>query len=242
MRFFLASAGALSIVVVIAAWALLVSVGFAFIFWPKFPADFANTSGESQAASTHFVSAFYYSLAALTTLGSTEFTPKGNWVRIISSVESLIGIFLVTASISWVVLIYPALGRMRTLARLASTLVRSQEETGVDLLSGAVESLLADLAQRVLRTRVDFIHFPPIYYFQADTEGASLGRFLVLLQELAGRASKDGQPKHIRLGACLLRNSLQDLAEILARKYVGGDPRDPRSIFEAVSRDHLESK
>ena len=50
---------------------------------------------------------------------------------------------------------------MRTLARLASTLVRSQEETGVDLLSGDVESLLADLAQRGLRTRVDFIHFPP---------------------------------------------------------------------------------
>jgi hypothetical protein len=128
------------------------------------------------------------------------------------------------------------------MARLASTLVRSQEESGVDLLSGDVESLLTDLAQSLMRTRVDFIHFPLIYYFHADTEGASLGRFLVLLQELAGRASKHGQSAHVRSGACLLRNSLEDLAEILARKYVGGDARDPRSVFEAVSRDHLESK
>jgi hypothetical protein len=160
----------------------------------------------------------------------------------VSSIESLIGISLVTASITWVVLIYPALGRMRTLARLASTLVRSQEETGVDLLSGDVESLLADLAQSVLRTRVDFIHFPSFITSMETPEGASLGRFLVLLQELAGRVSSHGQSEHVRLGACLLRNSLEDLAEILARNYVGGDARDPRSVFEAVSRDHLESK
>jgi hypothetical protein len=183
----------------------------------------------------------YFSLAALATVGSTEFTPHGTWIRIVASLESLIGISLLTASITWIVLIYPALGRMRTLARRASTLLRAQEQTGVDLLSGSVESLLGDLAQSVLRTRVDFIHFPMIYYFHARSEDISLGRFLISLEELATRGSDRDMPDAIRLGAAILRVSLQDLAELLVHKFVpASNADDPRSVFDAVARDHLQ--
>jgi hypothetical protein len=237
----LGTAGPLTIVVVIFCWAMLVSIGFAFIFWARFPEAFANTSAEHQDVMGRFWSVLYFSLANLSTVGSTEFTPNGNWIRIVASLESLIGISLLTASITWIVLVYPALGRMRTLARRASTLSRAQEQTGVDLLAGDIESLLGDLAVSVLRTRVDFIHFPIIYYFHADTEGASLGRFLLRLDDLAGRASKQERPERIRLGAALLQLSLEDLAQVLAERFMPGkDLNDARAVFEAVSKDHLE--
>ncbi len=239
----LTSAGPLAIVSVILCWAALITIGFALIFWGRFPAGFAHVSSEQRDAFGRFWRVLYFSLASLTTLGSTEFSPQGSWIRIVTSFESLIGICLITASITWIVLIYPALGRMRTLARRASTLVRAEQQTGVELVSGHMATLFSDLAESVLRTRVDFIHFPLIYYFQADTEGSSLGHFLVQLEDLAGRAEDRERPEQIRLGAALLRISLDDLAEVLASKFVeAADARDARSVFEAVAKDHLEAE
>jgi hypothetical protein len=148
---------------------------------------------------------------------------------------------LITASITWIVLIYPALGRMRALSRRASILIRAQDETGVDLLSGDVQGLLGDLAASVIRVRVDFIHFPLIYYFHADTEGASLARALKGLADLAERASRDQRAEPIRLSAAVLKIALSDMAGILTAKFVKqpkGD--DPKAVFEAVRCDHLE--
>ena len=240
-RWMLTSAGPLSIVIVIFCWTALIAIGFSFIFWSRFPSDFVNSSAEQYRPLSRCLPVFYFSLAALTTLGSTEFTPHGSWIRIVAAIESLIGISLVSASVTWILLIYPALGRTRTLARRVSTLYRAQEKAGVDFLSDNVETILAELAQGVLRARVDLIHFPLIYYFHAGTEGASLGRFLIQLYDLASRASANDRPEPIRLGAALLSTSLDDVAELLKERFVD-TPKDSgaRSVFEAVAKDHLE--
>lgn len=238
----LTSAGPLSIVIVIFCWTALVTIGFSFIFWSKFPGDFVNSSNEPYSPLSRCLPVVYFSMAALTTLGSTEFAPHGNWVRMAAAIESLIGISLVTASVTWILLIYPALGRTRTLARRVSTLYRAQEAAGVDFLSDNVETILAELAQGVLRARVDLIHFPLIYYFHAGTEGASLGRFLIQLNDLASRASATDRPEANRLGAALLAASLADIAKLLNERFVNPlITDDSRSTFEAVAKDHLES-
>ncbi|MBV8572585.1 MAG: two pore domain potassium channel family protein [Acidobacteriaceae bacterium] len=241
-RWMLGSAGPLSIVVVIFTWVVLISVGFALLFWGKFPSEFTNTSAEPQDSVGRFWSVLYFSLTALSTLGSTTFSPKGDWLRILASFEAIIGFSLVTASITWIVLLYPALGRVRALARRVSTLSKAQKQTGVDLVS-ADPGMLADLGASVLRARVDFIHFPLIYYFQADAGATSMGWFLLELEELARRASAQDQVDGTRLGAALLTASLHELAEVLARKFVPGSNADePRSVFHAVAKDHLESE
>ena len=146
-----------------------------------------------------------------------------------------------TASTTWIVLIYPALGRMRALSRRASNLIRAQEMTGIDLLSGKVEGLLSELAENVIRVRVDFIHFPLIYYFHADTEGASLARSLGHLADLAERASQDERAEPIRLGASVLSIALSDIAGILSTKFVPASKGEiPAVVFNAVRRDHVE--
>jgi hypothetical protein len=233
--------GPLSIVVVIFCWTFAIAAGFALIYWGRFPQAFRAPSHESHEAVGRFWTVLYFSLASLTTLGSGEVAPQGAWIRIVAASESLIGMLLITASISWIVLIYPALGRMRTLSRRASTLVWAQERTGVDLLAGSAEGLLSDLAASVFRVRVDFIHFPVIYYFHADTEGASLPRSLIQLSELAERACDRQQPDQIRLGAAMLSRSISDTAAILAAKFVGEQGKgNTKGVFEAMRRDHLE--
>lgn len=233
--------GPLSIVAVIVCWTFAVAAGFALVYWGRFPHAFRSPSRESHEAMGRFWTVLYFSLASLSTLGSGEVAPQGTWIRIVATAESLIGMMLITASVSWIVLIYPALGRMRALSRLASTLIWAQGATGVDLLAGRAEGLLAELAASVLRVRVDFIHFPVIYYFHADTEGASLPRSLIQLSELAERACQDGQPEQIRLGAAILSRAISDTAAVLARTFVGDQGKgNTKSVFEAMQRDHLE--
>ena len=242
-RWMLSSAGPLSIVVVIFCWASLVSIGFALVSWARFPEGFARTATESQGGIGRFWTMLYFSLASLTTLGSTTFSPTSQWMRMVSSIESLIGISLLTASITWVVLIYPALGRMRTLTRLVLALRRAQEQTGLDLLAGNTQDFMAQLAQGVLRTRIDFIHFPLIYYFHSDSEGGSLARSLLALDDLATRAFVERKSDETRLGASLLKIALDDLARTLAHKFVRtADANNTRSVFDAVVRDHLEAE
>ena len=233
--------GPLSIVVVIFCWTFAVAAGFALIYWGRFPQAFHAPMQESREPVGRFWTVLYFSLASLTTLGGGELEPTGQWVRIVSACESLIGMLLITASISWIVFIYPALGRMRSLGRRANNIFRAQDEAGVDVLSANPDSLLVDLAAEVIRLRVDFIHFPLIYYFHADTEGASLPRAMLRLIELCDQASDPSQPAPRRLSAAMLRQAITDMAGVLTQRFLR-DARDkePAEVFRAMMRDHRE--
>lgn len=171
-------AGPLSLVVVIFSWALLQAVGFALIYWAAFPSGFRLTQGGSAAAEQGFATMLYFSLQAITTLGFGDLLPNAVWLRLLVSFQALIGFALLTASVSWVVLLYPALGRLRTLARRASILAAAERETSINVVSGNAEFLLGELTLDVIRARVDLIHFPIIYYFHSDQRRASLANSL----------------------------------------------------------------
>jgi hypothetical protein len=222
VRWMLPVAGPLSVVVVIACWAALVAAGFALIYWGRSPGAFSADATEPRDALGRFAAVLYFSLATLTTVGSGSLAPKTDWVRLMTAIESLIGISLVTASITWITLIYPALGRMRTLARRLSAFGKAQEQTGIPVVSGNTEALLGDFAQSIIRMRVDFIHFPLIYYFRAETEEASLPDSLGQLVSWAELASRENQPERVRLSGNILKIALLDLAKVLAVRFDSG--------------------
>jgi hypothetical protein len=239
IRFLLPSAGALAIVLTIISWSTLVAAGFAMVYWPNVPDGFNMQAPIHRDAISRFGIALFYSFDMLVTLGQGGMTPKTSWTRILSIVEAILGFSLLTASISWIVLIYPALGRMRTISRFAANLARAEESTGVEILSGDAEQLMGSMAQDVIRTRIDFVHFPLIYYFYAATERASLPVALGQLLDLAKRGCKESRPERVRLTAATLRAALEDIAEILAARFVDGDRNDPEAVFTAFQRDHL---
>ncbi len=149
-----------------------------------------------------FRTVLYFSLETLTTLGLGEITPRPGWTRWAVDAEALLGLSLFTASISWFVLLYPALGRLRTLARRASILARASETTGIDVVAGDVESMLADLTLDVIRTRVDFIHFPIIYYFHAGLRTRVLATRSQTTDRIRGHRDKN---RTVRIESVSLR-------------------------------------
>jgi hypothetical protein len=128
---------------------------------------------------------------------------------------------------------------MRSLARRAAILLRAQKQTGVDAISEQSESLLSQLTEGVIRTRVDLIHFPLIYYFHADSERASLALALLTIEKLARQAGKLEGADHVRLHASMLNAALADLANVLADRFVDANEDDTHAAFTAFAKDHL---
>lgn len=234
------SAGPLTIVIVISCWAVLVSLGFALLYWSAYPTGFNGATRQGQSIAERFATVLYCSLGALTTLGSGQIQPNYPVLRLVVSGESRIGISLITASITWIVLIYPALARVRVLTRKASVLVAAQNKTGVSAIESGNESVLAGFAEHVIRTHSDFVHFPLIYYFEANDDCLSLSKSLQLLLSVTEVASQPHQPDGVRLQAEMLRAALDQMARMLARRFLKVPEKTPTGeLFKAVAEDHL---
>jgi hypothetical protein len=234
----LPTVGPLSVLVVIFCWVLLLACGFGLVYWAGYPDNF-RFSAAPEKADSGFRTVLYFSFETLTTLGLGEIIPRPGWTRWAVAAEALLGLSLFTASISWFVLLYPALGRLRTLARRASILARASETTGIDVVRGNVETMLAELTLDVIRMRVDFVHFPIIYYFHAGSEHASLPRALKQLVEYSEIGTKEECTDQVRFAAAALNTALADLAKLLANRFLHMDSSDTKAVFRAYAADHL---
>jgi hypothetical protein len=235
-------AGPLALVLVIFSWALLQATGFALIYWAAFPGSFQLADGRPFPEQYDFLKTLYFSIEAMTTMGFGDMLPKPDWLRLVVAAEALTGFAFLTASVSWTVLLYPALARLRTLARRTSILVHASASTRIALPAGDFGPLMNDLALGVIRARVDFIYFPIIYYFHASHAPSSLAVFLPDLVRLAEVGSKPEAPEHVRLASAALNAALDDLAEALRDHFVPGHPSDTQSVFRAYSEHHLENR
>jgi hypothetical protein len=226
-------------VTVILIWVAALVAGFAFIYLPFFPDGFRTASGAIPSGTSPLMSAFYVSAETLTTLGYGDFSPHAFLLRVITTAEGLVGFAIVTASVSEIVLIYPALTRMRTLALGVSHIVRAESRTGVALTETGSDVILSALATAVTQARIDLIHFPIIYFFAPVTPDASIARWTAALERFAvnGVAAERAPP--VRFAAATLNESLDDFAWLLAKQFLNMDPSRPREeIFAKFAQYH----
>src|SRR5512133_2142913 len=99
----LSFAGPLAFFAVILTWSALVIVGFAVMLWPHFPDDYVVTAGAGRDGGLG--DALYVSMVNLTSLGYGDIVPAATGLRYLSPLETLIGLGLLTASISWILII-----------------------------------------------------------------------------------------------------------------------------------------
>src|SRR5579884_3185389 len=137
----LPNAGPLAVVFVILSWVALICFGFALMYWALLDHNFRVEGGEFGG----FWTMVYFSLEMVTSLGMGDYTPLATPLRFLAGVEALIGFAILTASVSWIVMIYPALGRMRRLARRASIISRVERETGLSFAGDGAEMALETL-------------------------------------------------------------------------------------------------
>ena len=125
-----ALAGPTALLVVISSWAALLILGWALIFWPHIGRELHALTAVHPGT---FVEALHTSLVTITTLGFADVIPHAGWLRVVAPLEALLGFGLLSASISWLLLIYPAISRRRSLAYEVSLLVEAEGQTGVAL-------------------------------------------------------------------------------------------------------------
>ncbi|MCO7220407.1 potassium channel family protein [Klenkia sp. PcliD-1-E] len=223
-------AGPLSMVAIIATWILILVSGWVLIYLPNIPESFVYGSGLSPSQRSPIVDALYFSLVTVATLGFGDIVPVAGALRVLVPVEALMGFALFTASITWILQVYPALGRRRAVAMRLHLLFNSNAQT---------ESLpvivLHSLAASIVEVVVDFKQYAETYYFH-DAIPTSLAAALPRTLTFAQSAASKGDDAH-RAAGVLLEGSLRELSSVLDAQYlkIGGSPD---AIFIAYQRDH----
>jgi voltage-gated potassium channel Kch len=235
----LSLAGPFSLLAVVTTWGLLLVVGWTLVFWPRMPDAFHLSSGVDPGSP--FVDSLYTSLVTLSTVGFGDISPATPVLRVLTPLEALLGLGLLTASISWLLAIYPVLLRRRSLAYEINLLVDSQKQIGAAVLeldSGSAESILSELTSRLVAVERDMATFPVAYYFSTADSRFSLPEALPALFDLAERGSEESVPAALRLRATMLHDAIDDFANAL-RGFHGGAEGSTRELVEAYRRDHL---
>lgn len=238
----LSLAGPIAFIGVIVVWGSLVVFGFALIIWPFMPDSFATDPSLDPAKQDSFVDALYLSMVNLTSLGYGDIVPTSDLLRILGPLETLIGLGLLTASISWILLLYRVLADYRSLSHEIALLTEVERSgaSRLDEIEPAVAAgVLADLTSRVIPMRDDLVHSPIAYYFRPRDPRHALPVLLPRLLEIVNTCSAPDRPAALRFQAAMLGQALEDLLSTIAEDFVRKPAHDPHEALAGYRRDHL---
>lgn len=220
-------AGPMSYIAVVATWATLLAVGWALFFLPYLPDGFTFDPGLVPRQHSSFLDALYVSLVNLTSLGYGDIAPASPGLRILGPVETLFGLGLLTASISWLISIYAAIAHRDSLAHEVHLAKEAEDRVGEKLADAdpeLLERMLASFTEQLIATRRDLIHFPIIHYFRTEDDERALSALLPFLASLVEEASEESRPHALRVRAEMLRMAIDDFARTLrVRLLIPGD-------------------
>ncbi|PZA22240.1 two pore domain potassium channel family protein [Modestobacter versicolor] len=230
-------AGPLAMVVVVFTWVTLVVLGCTLVYWPHLPAGFVTSSELEFQEGPLFLDALYLSTVTVATLGFGDIVPVSEWLRVLVPLQALIGFALVTAAVTWVLQIYPALTRRRALAIRLSLLHRVDarrlvDDADSDLAAPVLESLATELVQ----SRVDLTQYSETYYFRDGDDQASLPAMLGVAVHLRG-AAREAPRSDVRIAGELLGHAIDDFARIVALQFLR-DGLPPDDVVDAYAADH----
>ncbi|HEY0131705.1 MAG TPA: potassium channel family protein, partial [Allosphingosinicella sp.] len=185
---------------------------------PQLPEGFVFDSELDPAAHSGFVDALYVSLVNLTSLGYGDISPGTSLLQLLGPLETIFGLGLLTAGISWLISIYNAISRRDSLAHEVHLAKETEDRLGEKLADAdpeLLESLLAGFAEQLIRVRRDLIHFPITHYFRTEDEERALAGLLPFLGSLVDEAGGEERPHSLRVRAEILRMAIDDFAETL---------------------------
>jgi voltage-gated potassium channel Kch len=230
-------AGPLSMVIVVLTWVVLVVVGWTLIYWPHLPDGFFISEPLRETSRGGLLDALYLSMVTVATLGFGDIVPIQEWLRVAVPVQALLGFVLLTATVTWVLQIYPALIRRRALAIRLSLLARADAARVLAQDDVAMTApLLENLATGLVQARVDLTQYAETYYFRDGEESTSLAANLETAVRLA-EAAEASERADLRFAGHLLAAALDDFTRLLDTRFLraGGGRRD---VLQAYALDH----
>jgi hypothetical protein len=210
--------GPLALITVVLCWVGLITVGFALIYCALLPTDMTAPQVEQTGFARNLLRSLYFSLGALDTFNTFDLSARSDWLKLVVAVEGLIGISMITASVSWLVLLYPAISRSRHFARRASALLQAESRCGLSIVREIGAPILLELSDRVLQFRLDVMLFPILLNFYPSDEGATVSHVLPEIHRLAIEAKSREGDGGTQLAGVQLEIALGFLAGIIAEE------------------------
>ncbi len=232
------------VVAVIATWAILVGVGWTLVYWPWLPSAYVFSPGLEPAEQAGFLDALYLSLVTMSTLGYGDITPAEGWLRVGGPLQALVGFALLSAAISWVLSIYPALSRRRSFVDRATSLIDATADWHTDDADRIPAGALDEMAQRLTAVRTDLRHFPATHYFGSVDEQRAFAERLSSLAGLA-RSAEAYRSLELRLAGRRLHDVVKGTATTIDSQRFGGVAADAvlaRSRGEPAGRETTSSE
>ncbi len=241
-RLLLDLAGPMVLAVVVVAWVTGVIVGWSFVFWPHMPDAFEDSTGAVPTdVWERMVATVYVSMVGLSTLGLGDIAPTTGWTRICTALQAVVGFALLSASVSWVLQVAPALTQRRALARRLTAYTQAQHGTSEDpgdgggaLRVSTLDGLVADFS----RVHVQLGHYGETYYFRDADPSEALPAAVGVGANLVEVAALSTDPE-VRRSARSLRWTLDRFAELLDGAYLrtGGSSAEVFAAY-AADQDH----
>lgn len=229
--------GPLGVAAVILTWFLGSVIGWALIYVAQMPGGFSFGSELDPAGRNEFIDSLYLSMVTVATLGFGDVVPTSPWLQAVVPLEALFGFMLVTAAVSWVLQIYPALHRRRVVALQLSTLEQARRSCDRRIESVPID-VLTSLVSLIVESRNDFTQYGATYYFRDLETEASLAASLGYASEIA-REAANSEDDRMRLAGAMLAAAVDQLAGLLAREFLRLDEADDTaSIVQAYANDH----
>ena len=216
-------AGPVGLLATAAVWTFLLVAGFALIYLPRMPADFYFGSSLRPGVSSDTVASLYLSVVALTTLGLGDIQPASPLLRLVVPLEALLGFVLLTAGISWILQLYPALIRRRAFARRLTSMARhaADEVVATGEASVAVQHL-EGVRDSLAAAEMDLVQYAESYYFRERLPDLSLAAALPYVATLVAAGERSTSPE-VRQAAGMLGSGLSAFLDV-ARGYLDDDP------------------
>jgi hypothetical protein len=219
----LSAAGPAAVVSIIVMWLSMIIAGFALVYWPYLDSGFGYTNPAEHARHHGFLDAI-------------NISPNGPWMRLIMGLEAAFGFGILSASISWILSIYPILERRRSLAH-AVVVLRDAERAGQRMTQTFAIATLGSFTQQLITLRSDFLHFPVTFYFHEERERAGLSNSFTIMREFAdwaGEGSDDG----LRITGAMLGSALDDVLKLVT-DYAGVPFESTPGAIEELAKEHM---
>jgi hypothetical protein len=121
---FLSYCGPCYIVGMLTIWVGLLLLGFTLLAWPGLGRGIQSQDGQTP---TDFLTAFYYAGGSITTVGTSHLQPISTFFKILTVIDSLLGISVVTLAVTYFIQVYTALQGRNA---MALSVHNSTRETG----------------------------------------------------------------------------------------------------------------
>jgi hypothetical protein len=241
----LSLAGPLAFVATVSAWGVLIVLGFALVYSPFLKTRFVLAPGLDIHRHHSFFDAINVSLGSLITVGG-DFNTDSRWLRFAMGAEAVLGFVLLTASLSWVLSIYPVLEYRRSAAHRLSLLHHAHRIEHIGLTSmpdSQTEQLVIGLAVDITKIRNDLAQFPITYYFHEDEARSAFPGTLPLAMDIAKRATRNESAEPVRVAGIVLQGAIHDFLCLIASRFLNaGHEQNDEKLLALYADDHFRQE